>query len=241
MRSLTLLILTLASCVSRGDLDAAKREALSNRLDVEECKKALTQANEALTKGIAAVSERQSEVVALARAAGVKGVNAAPTMMRRLCDAGDGQICFAIAEALDDEKGDPAAITRAYKRACDGGFAAGCGSFGVRLVMGEGIEKSIPEGRAFLQRGCEGRSAKSCGDLGRVFQHGYGGGTDIVKAAALYSLACETNHAPSCNDVGVIYAKGIGTRVNKIKAREYFNRACDGGDELGCKNLRATR
>jgi TPR repeat protein len=86
-----------------------------------------------------------------------------------------------------------------YTRACDQGFAAGCGSLGDVYFQGSnGVQKDQAKGRALWKDSCERGHAESCLNLGVMSHLGDGVTKDDGEAARYLARACELGQANAC-------------------------------------------
>src|SRR5581483_11622542 len=74
-----------------------------------------------------------------------------------------------------------------FRRACDQGWVAGCGSLGLEYLLGRNIIQDRGRG-----------SATSCLNLGFMYQQGDGVPPDNAKAMTLLKRACDLGMADAC-------------------------------------------
>ncbi len=118
-------------------------------------------------------------------------------LFERSCERGDGQGCYAMADALskdDPKQREIAAVL--LSRACQGGVSGGCVDLGARLHAG-GDHKAA---RALFERACDAGDATGCADLGLIYQQGQGAPVNIERARRLFEDACRAGAAVGCAD-----------------------------------------
>src|SRR5439155_514731 len=117
-----------------------------------------------------------------------------------------------------------------YRKACDGGNAAGCTNLGCLYDDGEGTAKDAAQAVARYRKGCDGGNAGGCTTLGVISAYGDGAAKDAAQAVALYRKGCDGGNAAGCINLGVMYANGDGVAKDAAQAVALYRKACDGGD-----------
>lgn len=85
-----------------------------------------------------------------------------------------------------------------HTRACDQGFAAGCGSLGDDYFQGKGVQKDQSKGRAIWKDSCDRGHATSCSNLGVMSHLGDGVPKDDGEALRYLTRGCELGLANAC-------------------------------------------
>lgn len=161
----------------------------------------------------------------------------------KACSSGSAKHCSLLGDAaLAASPGEPRATKRAveaYRKACDGGDASGCGKLGALYERGAGIEKDDKAAAELYQKGCGLRDTHACAGLGFFLEYGKGGlAVDKRGAASHYKLACDADDPRGCAGLASLYISGEGglPKDEALGARLY-QRACDGGDMGACAGL----
>jgi rhomboid protease GluP len=158
-----------------------------------------------------------------------------------LCDAGDGNTCWNLAEQLRagfrGRAPQPERATELVGKACDHGVAGACVELGLRYETGAPAAAiDLPRAASYYERGCTGGDPYGCFDLGLLLEHGRGVPRDRTRAIALYQRACERDLADACFNAGLLLDNGGVLRSDDEAARAgtSLERACTLGQRLGC-------
>jgi len=134
----------------------------------------------------------------------------APAALRRLrlaCDRGIALACFYWADVAArpgaaEPPADPAAVQRAYERACRGRSPAGeraCVRLAaIRLAAATTAAEAEPL-TTFLQRACERSVGEACCTLAEVYAAGRWGPPDPARASDLRSRGCNLGDEKCCH------------------------------------------
>jgi hypothetical protein len=95
---------------------------------------------------------------------------------------------------------DPAPID-VFTRACDQGWAAGCGSLAGYHFRGEGTAASLTRAAELLAQACDGGHAASCSNLGLMHKRGDGVPQDDRKALEYLKKACALGMDGACRQL----------------------------------------
>jgi hypothetical protein len=85
-----------------------------------------------------------------------------------------------------------------YRRACDHGFKAGCGSLAGFYFQGDSVPPDKARAAALLADACEGGHAQSCSNLGLIYRQGDGMAKDNMKSIVYLKRACDLGLANAC-------------------------------------------
>jgi hypothetical protein len=85
-----------------------------------------------------------------------------------------------------------------FARACDEGWAAGCGDLARLYFQGDTVDLDQPRAADLLEAACSGGHAVSCSNLGLMYSRGDGVLPDEDAAAAYLRKACELGSARAC-------------------------------------------
>lgn len=85
------------------------------------------------------------------------------------------QACFRLGARYDEGYGVDEDLVQAaafYRRACDGGSAAGCYGLASKHQLGEGVERDQARADQLLRQACEGGLALACDSVPPPLQEG---------------------------------------------------------------------
>ena len=101
---------------------------------------------------------------------------------------------------LREGKGAPPDRTpfEVYSRACNQGWAAGCGSLAVFYLQGDGVPADKPRAASMWEQACGSGHARSCSNLGFMYKVGDGVTKDEPRAHAFLKKACDLGMADAC-------------------------------------------
>lgn len=124
-----------------------------------------------------------------------------------------------------------------FRKACDGGFGAGCAELGLLYYAGLGVE--LDDNRAFelFQRACDAGIPYGCCLLGGMYAEGSGVAQDATRAAELFQQGCDGGDAKCCTLSGWAYQNGTGVHVDYARAVELYQWSCTNGYPTGCYHL----
>ena len=96
------------------------------------------------------------------------------------------------------------------RASCEGGDAAACGKFAVKLQKGEYVLRDETRAAALFDRACTGGVGDGCASLGAMLQTGTGVKRDSVRARDLLQRGCERKAMDGCARLGILYKQGAG-------------------------------
>lgn len=146
------------------------------------------------------------------------------------------------AKALIEEScvpiyGDPRALIKALKSACEEGD-----SFAHRLLSmcyrsGVGVGQDLAVAALYLLRASNLGDGEAMNELAICYQQGLGVPSDLDEALSWYKRGSRLQNGNCMNNLGCWYEKGIGGRSNAKKAMACFERAFNIGNIAACTNL----
>jgi TPR repeat protein len=170
------------------------------------------------------------------------------------CGAGDVRSCMVAGSAAETTiSSEPLAPVHEFARACDLGFAEGCGRLvdsldaersqllrqscheGTALdcyilgsihLLGLGLQADHAAAFRYFHRSCDLRFAQGCGIEGDAYRYGVGVAKDLGAAARSYERGCGLSHAPSCVSLAGMLATGDGVPADALRATELRHKAC---------------
>jgi uncharacterized protein len=164
-----------------------------------------------------------------------------PRRPKNACESGKLEACVSLGDAYRKGFGGNAADDKQaaalYKKACDGGSARGCFSYGWMLKYGAGVDQSSTSAVRALERACDLDDLAGCTELALSYETGQGVQQSSARAYELYRKACDGNYAWGCGGAGWMAKYGHGTAVDYETAGAMLERACAGGDMGGCSEL----
>lgn len=158
---------------------------------------------------------------------------------RAQCDLGDPGSCSRVGyfhqNGLYGVPRDPARAAALYRKACDGGWAVGCGSLGALHVLGEGVPRDANLGVKLVEQACDMGMSEMCSFLSAAFYTGNMVPKDGARAASFARRGCDGGAGSGCFILGEVTRTGLGgVRADPVAARQLYIRGCDGGDPMGC-------
>lgn len=155
----------------------------------------------------------------------------------RLCDDELGEACWKLGN-LWAQAGRHDDAARLFERACAGGMAAACNSWGFCLFTGKGAAWSTVHALAAYRQACELGDAYGCANVGELVELGVGAPPDLVAAAAAYRQACTDDTAAGCARLGRLTERGLGgLTADGDAATALYRRGCDDGSAEACAAL----
>jgi TPR repeat protein len=144
--------------------------------------------------------------------------------------------------------GVPADLTKAvglFDKACNQGWAYGCGNLGVSYDLGLGITADAVKATPLLKKGCDGGLPSACRRLAVHYMEGTGVAVDPLQAVSLYSKACNSTwdtDGPGCAGLARANEWGEGgLAVDLVKATDLYKKACTLGDADSCARIKAIK
>ena len=158
------------------------------------------------------------------------------------CDLGNLPSCAKYGFMLTDMSGkakyDETKSLAAFRKACDGGNAAGCSGLGDAYTLALGVAEDHDKAFKLYQSSCAAGFADACDNLGQSYEAGWGVRKDPAKGASIRSRACNAGSSNACITIGEYYEKGKGGFSKDMKsAVMYYAKACDGGSGESCEDL----
>jgi TPR repeat protein len=101
--------------------------------------------------------------------------------------------------------------------------------FGVRQITGEGMEKNLKSGAAWVEKAAKQKHRQAMHIMGTLFEDGVGVKKDIAKAHEWYGKGAAVGFAVSQHALGVLYETGKGVDKDPAKAAEWFKKAAEQG------------
>lgn len=120
---------------------------------------------------------------------------------------------------------------------CEAGYSQPCGTAGMMVANGQGVEQDLPTALSLFDRGCTGGRSDSCRYAALVYEQAAAPIRDDGKAASYEAKACELNDLAACQLLGYRYVTGVGVEKDRDQAFELSKKACDGGYGPGCTDL----
>lgn len=105
-------------------------------------------------------------------------------------------------------KGDYQKVAELWQKACDGGWAGGCGSLGLLYANGKGVEQDYRKATEMLNKACADGNAGSCGVLGVLYYNGQGVRQNFFTAKQYYGKACDLGLQLGCDYYRNLNEKG---------------------------------
>ena len=133
------------------------------------------------------------------------------SIIKRAADDGDGFACFSLSEIylMDDcPDRDPAKAMYYLEKALKCRYGPAYENMGIRLILGDGIEKDVKLGLEVLRRGTSLGDAGCFNTLGDIYCYGDIVPNDINRAMEYYRSANSLSHPESFKAMGLIYDKG---------------------------------
>jgi TPR repeat protein len=100
---------------------------------------------------------------------------------------------------------------------------------GVRLAIGEGLQKNGAEGVRWLEKAADGGHVKAMHALGALHEEGQGVKQDFGKAALWYGKAAEKELPDAQFSLAMLYQNGRGVKKDLVKATELAQQAAAQG------------
>lgn len=206
-------------------------------------------------------------LVAIAMPAAAFGVPKAPcasgSECKKKCDAGAMDACWGLGllqaegkEGFVDEQG----ALKAFKKACDGGFALGCASqatatkdpaasfalavkaceleaalgcvlVGMKYREGRGAAKDAKKALEFARKGCDGGESMGCIQAGMLMIDA----GDAKGAVKLLDGACRSGARDACHNLAILLGAGKDVAKDEAKATALLERACELGIADDCE------
>ena len=88
-----------------------------------------------------------------------------------------------------------------YQQGCEAGDAHSCGSYGVLLFYGHGIDPNPGAARRVLEQSCAQKYGEACTNLGIIYALGRHVSTDKARAAAYFEQGCALGSKLGCSSV----------------------------------------
>lgn len=169
------------------------------------------------------------------------------------CGKGSAESCYNLAMRLG--KTTPSLERAAvYKKACDLGFADGCGAQALytsplaqdaknqKEADAQFTAKFEPQWREALAaatKGCDGGSAESCEQLGSILDTSveFPSFQDLAGSHRAYVRACKLGNAEGCSSASYNLRSGNGVKQDFAKSLALLERSCDGGVTGNCLDL----
>ncbi len=169
------------------------------------------------------------------------------------CEKGSAESCYNVATRLGKSTL-PLERAAVYKKACDLGFADGCGAQALytsplaqdakteREADAQFTAKFEPlwrESLAAATKGCDNGSAESCEQLGSIldtsveFPHFQ----DLAASHRAYVRACKLGSAEGCSSASYNLRSGHGVKQDFATSLALLERSCDGGVTDNCLDL----
>jgi hypothetical protein len=128
-----------------------------------------------------------------------------------------------------------------YMKACEGGYAAGCGDAGYLYQQGKGVTTDTAKGVQLYGKGCNGGYMMACSNLAYMYQVGTGVVLDLGRARELYQQACNGNLGNGCWHLGQFYEQGTGVTKDRTLARNYYQKGCNLQLKQSCEALKVLK
>lgn len=180
-------------------------------------------------------------------------------LLKKACDADNGQGCHELAELTRRRWMVEASVVEALRldeKACELGSVDGCVAAGKAYLFGSGVAADTEKGLAMLEPTCGAETIAGCELLANIWEQGIGVEPDLAKASEYYDRAeqnapdepiespstafivfvdaCSRGDLLGCFDAGWFRAEGVEVPRNITVARELFEVACRGGLTTAC-------
>ena len=178
------------------------------------------------------------------------------------CDGGDQRACMwygqAIAEAADRDVPKRELGISILKKACSSSLPRACVHAALQertLVIKK--SKRAPDDSekaafaAAISKACDGKDGFACYKYATLLNEGFGVEKNEAKAKVLHEKAmkmmaaeCDAGDIEICFTLGILF-HGVKPPLLTVpedpkKVKQYFTIACEGGEEVACKELKAT-
>ena len=157
------------------------------------------------------------------------------------CEKGVGASCYKLAQMYYNGSSgvpkDPQHAVTYYLKACDHGYAKGCGDAGWAYGTGFGVTRDYARAADLYKKGCDGGYFQSCSNLGLYYRGGLGVTKNLDTAAKLFAKACDASTSYGCTNLGRAYEHGEAVAKDASKAATLYRQGCDLGDPAGCYDL----
>ncbi len=120
---------------------------------------------------------------------------------------------------------------------CEAGYSQPCGTAGMMVANGQGVEQDLPKALSLFDRGCNGGQSESCRYAALIYEQAAAPLRDASKAASYEAKACDLNDLAACQQLGYRYVTGVGVEKDRNQAFDLSKKACDGGYGAGCADL----
>lgn len=157
-----------------------------------------------------------------------------------LCDKGDGEACYQVAQNYfkgfgADSVKKPEKARLYFDKACAAGVGNGCQLLGFMIERGQGGPADVVEARKKYQQGCNLDSPGACFNLGVACEAGLGAPKDLFAAAAFYQKACRLGQQDGCHNAGALQSGSqLADMKDDYSARLMFLEACNLGRAVDC-------
>ncbi len=115
-----------------------------------------------------------------------------------------------------------------YRKACDGGDAKVCYTFGVIFYVGQGVKQDYKEAAKLFRKACDNGNAKGCYDLGCMQDDGQGVKKNHEEAARLFGKACDGGHAEGCKNYEMIQNDA---KLKQLREEQIIKRSKEKAEE----------
>ena len=173
-------------------------------------------------------SARGCRLVAFAYRGGTKvkkDVQAAKSFANKGCSLGDARACRLFGE-ITEEEGPPATAwplaVEAYRRACNGHDAEGCGDLGRMVAFGRGTAANPAEAFPLLRTACGPEDEPSCAVLASVMLKSSPADPEALQVAR---ASCDRGYGDSCL---------LAADASPNEPDSFLRKACDLAEASGC-------
>jgi TPR repeat protein/serine/threonine protein kinase len=183
----------------------------------------------ACERGVPMACESQGFMMAMGSGTPADSV-AGVALLKKTCEV-HASTCATLGDAL--VKSNAAEASGYYKRACDGGFPAGCRA----LAQQREAARDHAEARALLVKPCDEGDSKSCNELGVLTLEL--DSKAFATAADFYRRACEAGSQPGCANWGALMYEGKNIPRDTEQGGKLLRTACQQKVTWACEKMRA--
>lgn len=152
------------------------------------------------------------------------------------CTGGNLDDCFSLGNAFLKARDETGAVN-VWRRACDAGHSASCGSFAYALDIGAGgVQQNRAAALRLAKRACD--DGEACRQLGYIELNSktrhYDDSREIAKP--LFEKACDNGDGEGCWERGMLFSSPQTIETSE-RAAMWFDRACTLSFMQGCSFL----